>query len=522
MATASLPTDTPTHDPPMRWQEGLAVAAVMAVFALHAGWQVPDVNEAHYLTKARHFWEPTWAARDFFLNSADSHVVFCVACGWLGKLVSFDAFAWIGRLLTWGLLAFTFTRLCRALAIIGGLIPLAAALFVALNSRFAMAGEWIVGGFEAKGIAYAAVLCGLERLVLARYNQALVAIGVASAFHVLVGGWSAIALGVAWLLQGSARPQARLLLPGLVVATLLALPSLLFALRLNWGVDAETLDRAHRIYVFGRLSHHLLPGSFGQGALLRGAALAIAWILLGRRLRGAAAITRFRGFVDGAILIALVGLALYGLTRGDGSTRASVMRYYWFRLADFAVPLGVALLAIRWGLGLRQAPLAKNILLGALAIVAGASLFDDGQRHSRGSAGQADSPLNAVGDSEWRDVCTWVAANTPDDALFLTPRLTQTFKWYAGRAEVVNLKDVPQDARSIVDWWQRLASIHRVLLPTGERVWLDSLAEQSPARLRELAARYEFDYLIAEREPKLDLERIYSNNSYAVYRLPRD
>ncbi|MBL9124268.1 MAG: hypothetical protein JNG90_11595, partial [Planctomycetaceae bacterium] len=107
-------------------------------------------------------------------------------------------------------------------------------------------------------------------------------------------------------------------------------------------------------------------------------------------------------------------------------------------------------------------------------------------------------------------------------ALFLTPRLTQTFKWYAGRAEVVNLKDVPQDARSIVDWWQRLASIHRVLLPTGERVWLDSLAEQSPARLRELAARYEFDYLIAEREPKLDLERIYSNNSYAVYRLPRD
>src|SRR5688500_11446594 len=47
------------------------IALVFVVFATYAAWPVPDVNEAHYLTKARHFWDPAWVAGDFFLDSAD-------------------------------------------------------------------------------------------------------------------------------------------------------------------------------------------------------------------------------------------------------------------------------------------------------------------------------------------------------------------------------------------------------------------------------------------------------------------
>ncbi len=300
------------------WVGLLSVLAVFLVFAAHGGWQVPDVNEAHYLTKARHYWDPGWAARDFFLESADSHKVFCVAFGWLGTLVSFDAFAWIGRLLTWALLAAMFYRLCAALRLGRWLAPLAAALFVALNSRFGVAGEWVIGGFEAKGIAYAAVLCALERFLQGRWNQALVAVGIATAFHVLVGGWSAIALGFAWLMLGRDRPSLKEFWPGLVVAACLAVPALGFALALNWGVDAETVDRANRIYVFGRLPHHLLPSNFGQPALLRMAALWIAWWLLCRRLRGDVLVSRLRGFVNGAIVIAVAGFAVFVVTRGNG------------------------------------------------------------------------------------------------------------------------------------------------------------------------------------------------------------
>src|SRR4029079_19192961 len=52
--------------------------------------------------------------------------------------------------------------------------------------------------------------------------------------------------------------------------------------------------------------------------------------------------------------------------------------------------------------------------------------------------------------NEWREMCEWVSRNTPSDALFLTPRNQQTFKWDANRAEVVSGKDFPQDAAGIV------------------------------------------------------------------------
>ena len=39
-----------------------------------------------------------------------------------------------------------------------------------------------------------------------------------------------------------------------------------------------------------------------------------------------------------------------------------------------------------------------------------------------------------------------IRPNTPPDAPFITPRLNVSFKWRTGRPEVVNRKDIPQDA----------------------------------------------------------------------------
>ena len=54
---------------------------------------------------------------------------------------------------------------------------LSAALFLVLNDRMHMAGEWVIGGVEAKGFAYVLVFVGLERLVRGRWNAAILAFG---------------------------------------------------------------------------------------------------------------------------------------------------------------------------------------------------------------------------------------------------------------------------------------------------------------------------------------------------------
>ncbi len=90
---------------------GLEIAMIVLVCFLFAGSPPPGVNEAHYLAKAKQYWEPSWCPGDPFLESADAHLVFYWSFGWLTKLFSLTTCAWIGRFLTWALLAWAWRRL---------------------------------------------------------------------------------------------------------------------------------------------------------------------------------------------------------------------------------------------------------------------------------------------------------------------------------------------------------------------------------------------------------------------------
>jgi hypothetical protein len=118
----------------------------------------------------------------------------------------------------------------------------------------------------------------------------------------------------------------------------------------------------------------------------------------------------------------------------------------------------------------------------------------------------------------WCDACEWAAANTPADALFLTPRLNATFKWRAGRAEVANRKDLPQDAASIVEWHRRIRDIYYA---TIEGAWqpLDSLGILGTDRVRKLAVKYQADFVLMDRGQLLSLPIVFLNDEYVIYQV---
>ena len=188
------------------WQAVLETGFVFAVFFLHGAWPTPDVNETDYLGKAQHFWNANAFSNDFFCNTKDAHGVYYWAFGWLTTWGwSLETVAWTGRIFTWLLLAiawrgFSFTVLPRTWFSI-----LSAELFMLLAEQAHMAGEWIVGGVEAKGFAWVFILWGLQALVRKRWNLAWVLLGVATSFHVVVGGWAAICLAIVWI--ASSRHQ---------------------------------------------------------------------------------------------------------------------------------------------------------------------------------------------------------------------------------------------------------------------------------------------------------------------------
>lgn len=521
--------------PPWAWRT-LEVLLIVLLFFLLAGWPPPDVNESHYLAKAKHYWNSAWCRGDHFLTSADAHLVFYWTLGWLTRWLPLPAVAWVGRFVTWSLLAWAWQRLSYAVVPARLAAVASAGLVLLFQYRFHMAGEWMVGGVEAKGFAYAFVLLAVEAMLRQRWNTAGVCLGAAMAFHPVVGGWSLVAAGCAWWSCGPLRPRVRSLLLGLAGGLLLALPGLVPALLLNHGVSAEVAREANYIYVYQRLPHHLVFHRFPHEFMVRQAILLVLWLVVCKATpcpvaRGVLGQRPLRGFVGGAVAIAVAGIVIDQLLWFDPDLAASLLRYYWYRLSDSMLPVGAALALVacvhQWR---PQHPRLAGWAWAALILVSGGSLavsnfarrFDlrPGADIQSLPSGEWDPAEVRRAHADWLRVCRWIAQHTDRDAGFLTPRHQQTFKWYAERREVCCWKDVPQDAAALVEWWRR-----------QEAVYVRGLAAHGEQHLLELARKYGVQYIVIDRQSgprRLDLPRVYpsvfetTTPTYEVYRVPSE
>ncbi len=528
------------------WQRAIVeVLAILAVFAAAGAWPVPDVNETAYLTKARHYADPNWGRGDFFLETPDAHGVFYRLMGPLAAALPLEQAAWIGRWLGWLALACGFRH--AVVPLLPGVWPriLAAALFSLALRHTTAAGEWVIGGCESKVFSWALVLAGLGELGRARFPWAWLAMGGATALHPIVGGWGLVAMAMSWcggFVTGRSDgdrgdqptgPIATLVasLVLIVVGLLLAAAGVVPALGLSAGADAAMRAAAAKIHVVERLPHHLLLRTFADGMVARHLLAILLWWLL-RRVPAAAspavqaARRRVDRFILAALVISLAGVAISLLEPFSPNTAYSLLRFYWFRLADVLVPFGLATAA--------AAVLMNDAAIGSLlpmrpavvrAVVALLLCLDlaSESRHwplpgRTALMARSDTKVDAA---PWREICDWVAANTPADACFLTPRGAASFTWWTGRREVVGWKNSPQDARSLVDWRQRFVDCFS---RDGSFTNMErSTAALGSERLRRAAEQYGATHAIIPLDvPGVDtlpFTRLHANRSYAVYQL---
>lgn len=214
-----------------------------------------------------------------------------------------------------------------------------------------------------------------------------------------------------------------------------------------------------------------------------------------------------------------IGWALSLIEPFNRALCAGLLRYYWFRLADVMVPLGVALTGtalLAWAL--RRRPRLGRRWLAVAVLVAAVHLAPEAAGRLSPSVPPADRMPNYPA---WRDVCNWIVASgqIPADARFLTPRANQTFKWYTGRPEVVTWKEIPQDAEAIVAWWQRLRSIYAVSPGEPASGWVKSLAALGTDGVRKAARDYDAQYVLTKADLPLELPVVYKNEYYVIYRV---
>lgn len=498
------------------------IFAVAAVFFLLSCNPTPDVNEAHYWTKAKHFWDSNFCPSDMFLNSADAHWSFYVTLGQLTRWLPLDAAAWSGRWVVWVAMAVGWCVLARCFGLRGPRAWLSAGLMVVATRWCHLSGEWVVGGAEAKGLAFAAVFLSVAAACRGRWGIAFLLAGIGAGFHVLAGGWTVLCLLLVGLRRWSIIRQR---LPtvglGILFGGLCSLAGLLPALSLSFGIPPEVNLAANSIYVLQRLPHHLVFWSFQPIQLVMHCGLIVAWLFVltaAPRVAEDQPRTEARSIMNELILAALglavigLGLSLVVLFEGPGRDLSiGLLRYYWFRSADVFLPVGVVLLMCQWAckprkigsenidrsifrFGLRP-PITICLALLCLTWegyrVARQVSFDNRPNADRASLPHDRDPQRTKAIFEhWRRVCLWIKSHTAKDALFLTPRSQQTFKWYAQRSEVVNWKDVPQDSRGLLDWQRRGQDC--------ALFWSSDFgfAIQDPVAIHELTQKYEVDYVV--------------------------
>ncbi len=528
------------------------VLPTLAVFVLFVAYvavrtPVPAANEAHYLSKAKNFWNPQWCRGDFFLESADAHWAFYLLTGPLTAVFSLPVTAWIGRILALAPLAIGWTMLARR--IFGDHTPTArwaglwsATVFMLLHAIGNFSGEWVLGGVESKVFSYGFLFMALAWSLDRAWKRTALALGLAISLHPVVGIWGLAALmfavGAVWLRDrrgtepGIDRetPPLRIsradLLLSYVILVITAAPGMVPAVQmLLSGGDPEIVRQGNTIQVHYRLVHHLDPMDFSLRAYLGYGALLVFWLVgrrwTGERLRSSV----FAWFVLGATLIAVAGLVV-GFHRPTTPERpipfemplfhlrTSLMKFYAFRLFDIMLPVAVSLLTvdllIRWQTErARQRGTDGSVSLGLPAGLSAACMV---AALLLPSIDANPSRMGPVELARWQEACGFIRREVPQEVEFLTPQRSWAFKWYAQRPEYVTRKDCPQDAAGIVEWNRRLRELW---------VWSREHYQQGyPAEaLRELIRATGITHAIADADDRYPLPPLFANESFAVYRL---
>ena len=508
---------------------GLAAVSFVLAAALR---HLLDHNEADVLVAALHARDPSFIPGDWYLDlPVPYRNLYNVVAGSLAKTIGMLPAAVVGRLVGIACVSAALAALFLRLRVHPALVtPL---LVLYQRYRSVVAEEWIVGSFETKTFAYAAVLGALLLAHRRRWVAAAGLTGLAVSCHVLVGTYAAgtLVLALLWSRRDpvadaptdghrASRTPAGWLLP-LVVGLVAATPGLVSIARMFEAASGVDRRAAGEIYVLLRVPHHTYPPHWDTpGSILRGG-LSLGVLLAGLRF-GRTATTRFVArYALASSVFAAVGLLVLA------SGRVDLLKVYWFRFPDAMWPLGATLVA--GALVTERVPGPRGrarVVAVAASCLVWATLVPAFARDARALATstRAEPVYLRTMPSGVRAALLWVRDHAPADATVLVDPFLSRTHLATERAQVVSFKCVPQTDREILAWAARLSNLAGVAdLRTDGGAALRRLAAEAyrlPAATVARAARdFGARYYVAAADHALPYPVAFEGGGFRVYAL---
>ncbi len=483
-------------------QEGAWLALLLAVALAVAGRPVPSGNELLYLLAPYRLTHPAFLAGDWtYAVPWNEHLVFNWTVGALMLAIPPVVMGWLGRLVCWTLILAGLLQLGRRFGLTPALSALGIAIWLGAGQAL-VGGEWMIGGFEAKVVAYVLLVFALNRLLEGREKSGGILLGLSFTLHPAVGMQGAIAAAVGLLFLR--WPPARLARTG-VWATVFALPGIVTALMLVTGQPTGAAE--WRLVVLGRMPWHVDPWTFPYH-LLTLLALMLLFNLLWFRLRREDQASRFfAGFQLALLGFFLLGIAFRALGWFPG------MELTPFRLLPLFVPLLFWWqLAAAWREGELRRPLLAAAALLALTGHAGVIRATGSRLLQTVRFWQETDPVDPA--------LRWIAAHTPPGAVVLAPPGIRQSFWLMRRGQVVSWDAIRYDR--LGEWRRRLealgapppAAVTGVITPDSINAAFLSLPADS---LRALARSYRTGWLLSR--PGYPFPQAARFGEWVVYQL---
>ncbi len=519
---STLPHPRPWFD--NRW---LLIASLMLFAALlnREGDHMPSANEFVYLLYFYKAWHPQFLAGDWtFKEATAGHAIFNLTTGWMTVKLSLERAAWIGRILGWFATFVGLFQVGRHFK----LSPLsiwAGILLWLMEKQSLVTGDWMIGTFEAKVVAYPCLLFAIDAALSERPLVAGILAGIAFSYHTAVGMWGGAALGMAVLMSYPLRKT----LEFSIAAIVLALPGIIASWPLVMGKHAITPEQAKYLTTVS------LPGCFD---VLRFPLTSVVVLLIlpifslqhARLHRGDRQIRQLLIFELTLVVFFAFGIVARLLGRFD-----------WVELFPMRVYATFALLLFFWQWISMLIPPLQGKPMPIKTAIAGLLLFlclpspilqvrDMIYSHVEKYfphpiiTDASESPAKGT-DADFIAAAKWVAKNVPTTDTVIAPPWRNDGFYYIRHPLIANWHAPRYDA--MTEWKTRIeamvgdtSDLLHLDVSKGEmdpRAWA-YYAALSPAQIDDLRHRFGGDWLITTGH--YDYPVVFQSGTYFVYRLP--
>jgi hypothetical protein len=474
------------------------------------GFFVPSNNESLYLLQLAKLWNPNLLVSDWtFSGPLFTHFVFNLIFGPLTLVFSLEVVGWMGRILCWSLILLALVQLGKHFRIPLWMITASVLLWLFYGQSI-VGGEWILGTFEAKCIAYALLLFSLNGFMQERQVGPSILLGLAFSFHAVVGLWSALAVGFTLIVLR--YPIGALIKSG-CYTTLFALPALIPLLMTPFQSGAQSAE-SWKFLALVVIPYHFDPfyfGASGKHLLLLAILLCFNWIHFksDRNNQGLRLLIFFQAFLGLFFVLGFVARF---------TDNYQFLMLMPCRLFPVLLPL---FFFFHLSSALHHSSSIKMrkclVVFGCLALV----MFGNPVGIFVDTVKKHYSIWTRL-EPDWEKAFKWIEKNTPNNSIIISPPWRGESFYFSRRGQIANWW-VPRFDR-LTEWRERLESVTgdvSGVRPRTTKARMDHMIDQynqlTATDIESLADKYGAAYLVSATTYGYPV--IFQSETYKVYSL---